>query len=89
MREGCLIAALHLMVCVPMVASSGIRGLEASGPAPEWATKLILFGQFVGDWECDVVQMKPDGSKINGTCEWALRLDFGREGDTGRLDRSV
>jgi hypothetical protein len=70
MRERCLIAALHLIVCVPLLASSGIRGLEASGPAPEWAAKLMLFGQFVGDWECDVVQMKPGGSKINGTCEW-------------------
>jgi hypothetical protein len=70
MREVCLIAALHLMVCIPLFASSGIRSLDASGPAPEWAAKLLLFGQFVGDWECDVVLMKPDGSKIKGTCEW-------------------
>ena len=31
---------------------------------------MMLFGQFVGDWECDVVLIQPEGSKINGSCEW-------------------
>jgi hypothetical protein len=31
---------------------------------------MMLFGQFVGDWECDVVLNLPDGSSRKGTCEW-------------------
>ena len=40
-----------------------IEGLAASGPFPEHAEKLMLFGQFVGDWDLDVVNHLPDGSR--------------------------
>lgn len=53
-----------------LATSQQISGLGASGPAPELADKLMLFGQFVGDWNCDVVLIPPDGSKVNGSCEW-------------------
>src|SRR5215469_11057665 len=59
---------LLLLSCLS--ASEEIRGLEARGPAPELADKMMLFGQFVGDWECDVVLIQRDGSKVNGSCEW-------------------
>jgi hypothetical protein len=29
----------------------GIEGLPADGPAPGWANRLRLFGQFVGSWD--------------------------------------
>ncbi len=31
-------------------ASPLIEALGAEGPCPEWAGKLALFGQFIGDW---------------------------------------
>lgn len=53
-----------------LCANTGIKGLDAAGPAPEWADKLMLFGQLVGDWEGDVVQTNQDGSKTKSQCEW-------------------
>lgn len=55
---------------VSLSVGQEIGGLGALGPAPELADKMMLFGQFVGDWECDVVLIQPDGSKLNGSCEW-------------------
>ncbi len=42
-----------------------IEGLGADGPGPEMREKLMLFGQFVGDW--DIVEARypqPDGTEI-------------------------
>jgi len=42
-----------------------IRGLLADGPDPEMREKLMLFGQFVGDW--DILEARypqPDGTEI-------------------------
>ncbi len=47
-----------------------IKGLEAEGPFPELKDKLMLFGQFVGDWE--IVEdryMQDDGTWIKGRGE--------------------
>jgi hypothetical protein len=41
-----------------------IKGLEADGPAPELREKLMLFGQFVGDWEIDAKYFRPDGTTV-------------------------
>jgi uncharacterized protein len=38
-----------------------LAGLLASGPSPELAEKLQLFGQFIGDWEADWTGYQPDG----------------------------
>lgn len=51
--------------------------LYATGPAPEAADDLMLFGQFVGDWEFDVINYKPDGTKQQGTGEWHFRWVLG------------
>ena len=59
-----------LLAGTSLSVAQEIQGLGASGPTPEWALKMMLFGQFVGDWECDVVLIQPDGSKVNGSCEW-------------------
>ncbi len=39
-----------------------LKGLLASGPHPELADKLQLFGQFIGDWEFDWTDYQPDGT---------------------------
>src|SRR5689334_18055484 len=41
-----------------------IKSLEADGPAPELREKLMLFGQFVGDWEIDAKYFRPDGTTV-------------------------
>jgi len=46
------------------------EGLAASGPNAEYAEKLMLFGQFVGDWEADFTVYGPDSSKETVKAEW-------------------
>lgn len=53
---------------------NSIRGLNSSGPNPALAEKLNLFGQFIGDWECEVVSVEPDGKRVKGPGRMALRL---------------
>jgi hypothetical protein len=40
---------------------AALEGLLASGPHPELAEKLQLFGQFVGDWDADWTGYQPNG----------------------------
>ncbi len=50
-------------------SGSSIKGLGAEGPDPELREKLMLFGQFVGDWDIvDSRHIDPDGRwvKIRG-----------------------
>ena len=53
-----------------------IKGLGADGPDPEFKEKLMLFGQFVGDWEIESEWFLPDGSTPRGKgeihFEWIL-----------------
>ena len=53
-----------------------IKGLMADAPDPELKEKLILFGQFVGDWKIDAQWIQPDGSTLEGKGEvhfgWVL-----------------
>jgi hypothetical protein len=47
-----------------------IKGLEASGPDAKLKDKLMLFGQFIGDW--DIIEARypqPDGSEIKSQGE--------------------
>lgn len=44
---------------------SSIKDLVADGPDPQLKEKLMLFGQFVGDW--DILEARypqPDGTEI-------------------------
>jgi hypothetical protein len=53
-----------------------MRTLHADSPAPDRAEALKLYGQFVGDWEADVVTYTPDGARHQGEGEihfgWVL-----------------
>lgn len=64
---------LALSLSVKVAAMSDIKGLNASTPAPAVAEKLMLYGQFVGDWEFDYHGTAPDGSKYTGKGEWNFR----------------
>jgi hypothetical protein len=48
----------------------GPEGLVAAGPAPGLEEKLRLYGQFVGQWEFDVVNYPEKGGKTTGRGEW-------------------
>jgi hypothetical protein len=59
-------------------ASNLAAVLAADGPAPVYAQKLNLYGQFVGDWEADVFTYPPDGSRHQGQGE--IHFDWILEG---------
>lgn len=57
--------------------SSGlIAALHADGPAPDRAEALQLYGQFIGDWDAEIVTHAPDGTRHRGEGEihfgWVL-----------------
>jgi hypothetical protein len=58
-------------------SSSGLVAvLHADAAATDRADKLALYGQFVGDWEADIVTLAPDGARHAGEVEihfgWVL-----------------
>jgi hypothetical protein len=53
-----------------MNESGMIEALQASRPFDALAEKLRLFGQFVGSWDVEVVNYKPDGSAQSVDAEW-------------------
>jgi len=50
--------------------SAMIEALQASHPRATLAEKLQLFGQFVGSWDVEVTNYKPDGSQETVQGEW-------------------
>ena len=58
------------------MTASFVDALCASGPAPDRAEKMGLYGQFVGRWDMDAVYPQPDGSVRRSRGEihfsWAL-----------------
>jgi hypothetical protein len=52
----------------PVAAIEEIVG--ARGPHPQYADKLMLFGQFVGSWNVESRQRTPDGSERTLRGEW-------------------
>jgi hypothetical protein len=58
--------------------TSFIEALRASGPAPEHAAKLHLFGQFVGSWEAEATAFLPDGATRRHY--WQIHFDWALEG---------
>jgi hypothetical protein len=54
-----------------------LRLLGAEGPAPEMAEKMMLFGQFIGSWDLDLVAYPPgeDGSRYAGEWHFGCVLD--------------
>jgi hypothetical protein len=59
--------------------SAMIEALRSNGPHPELAAKLQLFGQFVGSWEVEIINYRPDGSvkscRENGISDGCLRVE--------------
>jgi hypothetical protein len=56
----------------------GIEGLSSNGPYPEFKAKLMLFGQFVGDWDIIGVQSPGPGGvafKKGGEVHFGWILD--------------
>ncbi len=47
-----------------------IDALRASGPHPDLADRLMLFGQFVGAWEVDITNYGSDGTTTRVPGEW-------------------
>jgi hypothetical protein len=57
-------------------ASGFAMVLHADGPAPDRADKLVLYGQFIGDWDAEIITYSADGTAHNGHGEihfgWVL-----------------
>ena len=53
-----------------MDADAMIEALRASGPHPDLADRLMLFGQFVGAWDVDIANYRQDGVKTEIQGEW-------------------
>ncbi len=53
-----------------MESDSMIDALRADSPRPELADRLMLFGQFVGAWDVDITNIRPDGTKVEVAGEW-------------------
>lgn len=49
----------------------------AAGPDPAVADELRLFGQFVGSWDVDVTNHRPDGSSETIPAEWHFAWALG------------
>jgi hypothetical protein len=59
----CLSACMHGSALMPESKSSGlIAVLHASGPASDRAEALALYGQFIGDWDADIVSYAAVGT---------------------------
>ena len=57
---------------------SFLEGLTANGPAAEYADRLMLYGQFVGDWLGEMAEFGPDGAVTMS--RWDIRFDWVLEG---------
>ncbi|MBV9537893.1 MAG: hypothetical protein JOY70_03050 [Acidisphaera sp.] len=55
------------------------EALLASGPALEYADRLALYGQFVGDWTTRTRAFAGDSDAVEET-EWDVRFDWVLEG---------
>ena len=58
--------------------NSFIDALRASGPTREYVEKLMLYGQFVGNWEADAMWCLPDGTTREHY--WEMHFDWVLEG---------
>jgi hypothetical protein len=53
-----------------------LDALHSDGPAQDRSEKMMLYGQFIGSWEGDIVVHLSGGEQYRGSCEihfgWAL-----------------
>jgi hypothetical protein len=55
---------------VDETSAAALEALAATGPAPDHAEELMLFGQLVGAWDFDGVEYDADGGSRKHTGEW-------------------
>lgn len=66
----CISGCTHSDALMSNPQSSGlIAVLHANGPATERAEALALYGQFIGDWDADIVAYTADGARHHGQGE--------------------
>jgi len=68
-----LVLVLFWSYSDPLFAQSAFPALLAGGPAAQYREKLMLFGQFVGDWDFAGVEYHDDGSRVTDKGE----IEFG------------
>jgi hypothetical protein len=49
-----------------------MANFTARGPAADLASELMLFGQFVGDWDVAITYWHPDGTQEEDAGEWSF-----------------
>jgi len=64
------------MIEQPVCVNRFLESLSFDGPAPDRASKMMLYGQFVGSWDLRIVDYEADGSRWDGIGEvlfgWVL-----------------
>jgi len=70
-----------------METDTMIDALRASGPRPDLAGRLMLFGQFVGGWEVDITNYGTDGTATRPGGRAHRRGTRRRAGDRVRYAR--
>jgi hypothetical protein len=54
--------------------------IAASGPYPEHADQLVLYGQFVGSWDIDATWFEENGEQRKARGEWHFAWILGGRG---------
>ncbi len=67
---------------------NAFKFLSAAGPYPEFADKLLLYGQFVGSWDITSTWFKTGGERSEGKGEWHFAWILGGRGVQDVLFRS-
>ena len=52
------------------ISNAFVDALYATGPSPDRAGKMDLYGWLVGSWDLDVTEFRDDGSKLRRPGEW-------------------
>jgi hypothetical protein len=64
------LALVAALAATPRRAPLTLAGLVASGPAPDIAQKMMLFGRLVGSWDIDYTAYPTNADSIVAKCEW-------------------
>jgi hypothetical protein len=72
-EENVRFAFLLILLAGTLVAQADFPALTATRPDADRADKLMLFGQFVGDWTFHGVEYHDDGSQANDAGEIQFR----------------
>lgn len=62
------------------VYSKALELLAADGPFADSADQVMLFGQFVGSWEVQLIDLQADGTRSEAQREWHFAWILGGRG---------